>query len=62
MRTYALAVSVVFFSVGSFNLKSQTETRTYADAHAMFLLREALGIWDARLVSGHKLPLESGQN
>jgi len=55
MRTYALVVSVVFFSVGSFNLKSQTETRTYADAHAMILLREALGIWDARLVSGHKL-------
>ena len=42
MRTYALAVAVVFFSVGSFNLKSQTEIRTYADAHDMFLLRDEL--------------------
>lgn len=42
MWTYAFVLSVVFLSLGSLNLNSQTEDKTYADAHNMFFLRDVL--------------------
>jgi hypothetical protein len=42
MRTHGLVLLAALLSVGSFDLRSQTEIKAYADAHNMFLLRDAL--------------------